>query len=433
MLGKRVKVTVDRPFGTYHPQHKELYYPINYGYIEGIIAPDGEEQDAYILGVDKPVSEFEGVVIAIVHRKNDIEEKWVVAPEGSVFSKEDIKTAIDFQEQYFDSEIIMTEVKFYKSVDEALLKFAVIAAKADGKWVFCKHRERDTYEFPGGHRESGERIINTARRELCEETGANKFDLRPLFYYSVTAPNLFNGEETFGLFCYAEITEFENELHSEIEKIIITDELPDKWTYLLIQPLLLAELRNRNIRRNPTCELLVFNDFSGVDIQEFLNIYKESSEENSKHRYPELSEKEALKKYENGYTEYMKNHFFTDSRKLFVLADVNHYLSALRLSKISPGKYYLEALETNPQFRRMGYAGDLIYRTENYLKKRNNKFIIISHVEKSNTASLNTHFAVGFEITADYYIEDGECFGSDYELTYSSEDTNKISDKRITQ
>ena len=75
MLGKIVKVTVDRPMGTYHPKHKDIYYPINYGYIEGIMASDGEEQDAYILGVNKPVEEFTGEVIAIIHRLNDVEDK----------------------------------------------------------------------------------------------------------------------------------------------------------------------------------------------------------------------------------------------------------------------------------------------------------------------------------------------------------------------
>ena len=63
MIGDIVKVTVDRPMGSYHPKHKDILYPINYGYIEGIMAPDGEEQDAYILGVDKPVSEFTGKII----------------------------------------------------------------------------------------------------------------------------------------------------------------------------------------------------------------------------------------------------------------------------------------------------------------------------------------------------------------------------------
>ena len=107
MIGATVTVTVDRPLGSYHPEHKDMYYPVNYGYIKGITGPDGEEQDAYILGVDKPVSKFTGKVIAIVHRYNDVEEKWVVAPEGKVFSAEEIKEQIAFQEQYFQSEVRM--------------------------------------------------------------------------------------------------------------------------------------------------------------------------------------------------------------------------------------------------------------------------------------------------------------------------------------
>ena len=107
MLGKIVKVIVDRPLGSYHPEYKDMYYPINYGYVEGIIALDGEEQDAYILGVDKPVKEFTGKVIAIIHRSDDIEEKWVVSPENSHFSAEQIMEQVSFTEKYFDSEIIM--------------------------------------------------------------------------------------------------------------------------------------------------------------------------------------------------------------------------------------------------------------------------------------------------------------------------------------
>ena len=75
MIGDTVTVIVDRELGTYHPKHPDIYYPINYGYIEGIIAPDGEEQDAYTLGVTEPVQQFTGEVIAIIHRKNDIEDK----------------------------------------------------------------------------------------------------------------------------------------------------------------------------------------------------------------------------------------------------------------------------------------------------------------------------------------------------------------------
>ena len=84
-----VKVIVDRPMGSIHPKHDDIIYPINYGYVEGIIVGDGEGEDAYILGVDKPVKEFEGKVIAIIHRKDDEEDKWVVAPEGTTFTKDE--------------------------------------------------------------------------------------------------------------------------------------------------------------------------------------------------------------------------------------------------------------------------------------------------------------------------------------------------------
>ena len=102
MIGKIVKVTIDRPLGSTHPKHKNIVYPINYGYIDGIIAPDGEEQDAYVLGVNYAVKEFSGRVIAIIHRFDDVEEKWVVAPNGMNFSDEEIENQVHFQEQYFN-------------------------------------------------------------------------------------------------------------------------------------------------------------------------------------------------------------------------------------------------------------------------------------------------------------------------------------------
>lgn len=107
MLGKIVRVIIDRPLGSYHPTHKDIYYPINYGYIEGVIANDLEEQDAYILGVNKPLKEFEGKVIAIIHRLNDIEDKLIVAPIDKSYTKEEILKFVEFQEQYFKIEIIM--------------------------------------------------------------------------------------------------------------------------------------------------------------------------------------------------------------------------------------------------------------------------------------------------------------------------------------
>lgn len=107
MLGKLVHVTVDRPMGSFHPEYKDMYYPVNYGYVEGVFAGDGEEQDAYLLGVEEPLAEFTGRVIAVIHRLNDVEDKWVVVPEGIRLTKEEIIAKTEFQEKYFNIEVIM--------------------------------------------------------------------------------------------------------------------------------------------------------------------------------------------------------------------------------------------------------------------------------------------------------------------------------------
>lgn len=141
----------------------------------------------------------------------------------------------------------MMEVKFYDEIDDALLKFAVIIAKTDGKWIFCKHKERDTYEVPGGHREACENILDTAKRELREETGAIDFDIKPVCVYSVKGKTRVNedaNDETFGMIFVADVFSFE-EIHSEIEKIIICEKLVDDWTYPLIQPKLIEEAKKR--------------------------------------------------------------------------------------------------------------------------------------------------------------------------------------------
>ena len=105
MFAESVTVIVDRPLGSAHPQHPDLIYPINDGDIPGTLAPDGEEEDAYILGVDEPVSTFTGRIIAKICRVGDIEDKWVVAPEGMTFTEEQIRSAVHFQEQFFNSTI----------------------------------------------------------------------------------------------------------------------------------------------------------------------------------------------------------------------------------------------------------------------------------------------------------------------------------------
>lgn len=138
------------------------------------------------------------------------------------------------------------KVRFYNFADDEKLKFAVIIAKSGGKWVFCRHRQRSTLEIPGGHREPGETIAQTAERELREETGADEFTLKRVCVYSVTGRNRVNstGNETFGTLYAAEITRF-GELKSEIEEIVLLEELPERWTYPEIQPALIAEAKRR--------------------------------------------------------------------------------------------------------------------------------------------------------------------------------------------
>lgn len=103
--GKIVRVKIDRPAGSTHPEHPDLVYPVNYGYIEGVPGGDGEPQDAYVLGINEPVPEMTGPIIAVIHREDDIEEKWVAAPAGTHISPAEIRKQTDFQEKYFRSSI----------------------------------------------------------------------------------------------------------------------------------------------------------------------------------------------------------------------------------------------------------------------------------------------------------------------------------------
>jgi inorganic pyrophosphatase len=104
-LGKIVTIKIDRPLGSKHPKY-ELKYPLNYGFVPGTKMADGEELDAYILGVSEPIKEFAGKCIAIIHRIDDDDDKFVLVPEGLDLTDEQIRAATDFQEKYFKSDIV---------------------------------------------------------------------------------------------------------------------------------------------------------------------------------------------------------------------------------------------------------------------------------------------------------------------------------------
>lgn len=167
LLGKVVTVQVDRPVGYLHG---DILYPINYGFVPGLMGGDGEEQDAYILGVDTPLSEFTGRVIAVIRRHNDCEDKLVVAPEGLSLHQGQIAEAVHFQEQFFISTI---DSIFQKSC--GVVPFRQIGGEPEVLLLF--QRGSGTWSFPKGHMEAGETEERTALRELFEETG---FRTRPV-------------------------------------------------------------------------------------------------------------------------------------------------------------------------------------------------------------------------------------------------------------
>lgn len=103
-LKQVVEVKIDRPLGSHHPKNGQIY-PINYGFVPGTLAPDGEELDCYILGVFDPVENFKGKCVAIIHRTNDDDDKLIIVPEGKEYSDEQINALTEFQEQYFEHEI----------------------------------------------------------------------------------------------------------------------------------------------------------------------------------------------------------------------------------------------------------------------------------------------------------------------------------------
>lgn len=149
------------------------------------------------------------------------------------------------------------EVRFYdrKEIADDRLNFAVVVSRQQGKWVYCRHRKRESWEIPGGHREPGEEILETARRELFEETGASVFDLKPVCVYAVVRE-----QESYGLLCLAEIAERGPLPESEIAEIRLFDAPPPQLTYPDIQPKLLEKIQQWEREMTPESGLAVVHE-----------------------------------------------------------------------------------------------------------------------------------------------------------------------------
>lgn len=178
-LGKTVTIKIDRPIGYVHKKKDyTLAYPINYGYIPGISGGDGEELDVYLLGVNSPVSEYTGKIIGIIHRRNDVEDKLVMAPEGIIFTQNEIAEQVYFQEKYYKTEI---EAIYQKSCGAVVYK----KENEEIKILCILQRQSKTYSVPKGHMEAFETEKETAKREIFEEIGI-KAELLPGFRETVS-------------------------------------------------------------------------------------------------------------------------------------------------------------------------------------------------------------------------------------------------------
>ncbi len=210
-LGKTVTVTIDRPVGSTHPDHSDIVYPVNYGYIEGTCSGDGEPIDAYILGISQPITSFTGQVSAYVRRLNDNEDKLVVTDASMTLNQAEIQQQIHFQEQYFDYTVHSLHQKSCGSIvyrnNNGKREYLLLLQKFSGTW-----------SFPKGHTEMFETEQETALREVFEETGLT-LTPRPGFRHTIHYPLAGGIQKTVVLFlCEATQTPIINP--KEIEKYI---------------------------------------------------------------------------------------------------------------------------------------------------------------------------------------------------------------------
>ena len=175
-LNKTLKVTIDRPLGSKHPKHGFIY-PVNYGYVPNTISGDGEELDCYILGIYEPIETFKGKCIAIIHRLNDNDDKLIIVPENKSFSNNEIRVLTDFQEQYFESEILRSSkyLEFSKNIPELSvtnLKNSLNFYKTAGFKVEYD-RPEDKFSFIS---------LDNIQFMLQELSNNDKWDVSPLSY-----------------------------------------------------------------------------------------------------------------------------------------------------------------------------------------------------------------------------------------------------------
>ena len=183
-LGKEVEVKIDRPMGSKHPEY-DFYYPVNYGYIPNTIAGDGHEIDVYVLGIHEPIKEYRGKVIGIIYREDDQEDKLVVAKDKNSYGKKAIEALTEFQEKYFDIEIVTFEF-LQQSIRNTVRG---IIRRGDEILVIEENNEDEDpyYHLPGGGIKFLEKSEDAIKREIKEELESEIHEME----HKVTVENFF--------------------------------------------------------------------------------------------------------------------------------------------------------------------------------------------------------------------------------------------------
>ncbi|PKM53996.1 MAG: hypothetical protein CVV00_10045 [Firmicutes bacterium HGW-Firmicutes-5] len=238
-LNKKVTLKIDRPLGSKHPEHN-LIYPINYGYIEGTIAGDGEEIDAYVLGVFEPIESFTGYVVGIIKRNNDIEDKLVVAKQINSYDKLQIKALTEFQERFFSIDIITHD--FLRQSIRNTVRGII---RQDKKiLVFEEEYQGQVYYYlPGGGIEFLETSSEALKREIREELNVDICDYKHLH----TITNIF---EVDGIKAH-EITQIYEINTSDHNKLIDGKIMNGDLMPCLIRWIPIEELKKGNINLYP--------------------------------------------------------------------------------------------------------------------------------------------------------------------------------------